>query len=341
MVIGLLIVLLLVLVMPLVSKIVEHNLEAFLLVMGLAASIISKVLTGELVLEVFQNKFMYAIALMVLIGGFLFRLLNEKLSKGIEYILSKMSIKIFVFLLVVILGLLSSVITAIIAALVLVEIINILPLSRKEKINVDIIACFSIGLGAVLTPIGEPLSTIVVSKLDVGFGYLMQLLGTLIIPGIIAFGIICAFMVGRDKGTAKASDEEKVEAEGYKDIGIRTVKVFIFIIALELLGAGFKPLIDTYVIKMSSMALYWLNMVSAILDNATLASAEISSKMTQVQIKAILLGLLISGGMMIPGNIPNIISASKLKISSKEWVKLGIPLGAITLIVYFVILFFI
>ena len=33
-------------------------------------------------------------------------------------------------------------------------------------------------------------------------------------------------------------------------------------------------------------------------------------------IKAILLGLLVSGGMLIPGNIPNIIAAGKLNITS-------------------------
>jgi predicted cation transporter len=51
------------------------------------------------------------------------------------------------------------------------------------------------------------------------------------------------------------------------------------------------------------------------------------------------MGLLVSGGMLIPGNIPNIISASKLKITSSEWAKLGIPLGLILLVIYYVILF--
>ena len=59
-------------------------------------------------------------------------------------------------------------------------------------------------------------------------------------------------------------------------------------------------------------------MISAVLDNATMA-AELSPRCEQVQ--AILMGLLISGGMLI-GNIPNIITAGKLKINSKEWAKL-------------------
>ena len=50
-------------------------------------------------------------------------------------------------------------------------------------------------------------------------------------------------------------------------------------------------------------------------------------------------GLLIAGGMLIPGNIPNIIAACKLGISSREWAQLGIPLGLLLMGIFFVILF--
>ena len=70
-------------------------------------------------------------------------------------------------------------------------------------------------------------------------------------------------------------------------------------------------------------------MVSAILDNATLAAADIGPSLSVAQIKSALLGLLISGGMLIPGNIPNIITAHALHITSTEWARLGIPLGLI------------
>ena len=99
--------------------------------------------------------------------------------------------------------------------------------------------------------------------------------------------------------------------------------------ALIFLGAGFKPLIDTYLLKLPSQILFWVNMVSAILDNATLAAAEIGPSLSVAQIKSALLGLLISGGMLIPGNIPNIIAAHSLRIKSTEWAKLGVPLGLI------------
>jgi len=274
----------------------------------------------------------------VLIAGLLFKAFQKRIKSIITSVLKVIPLRVFVFLLVVILGLFSSIITAIIASLVLVEIINNLPLDRRSKISLDVIACFAIGLGAALTPVGEPLSTIVVSKLHGDFWLLMREVGEFIIPGVIVFGVVGAYLVG-GHGTGAVSLTEEQEEETYSGVIIRAVKVFVFVMALELLGAGFKPLIDAYVIHLDSRILYWINMISAILDNATLAAAEISPAMTSMQVEAILMGLLISGGMLIPGNIPNIISAGKLKITSRDWARLGVPIGLITLILYYCVIF--
>ena len=53
-------------------------------------------------------------------------------------------------------------------------------------------------------------------------------------------------------------------------------------------------------------------------------------------IKDALAGLLIAGGILIPGNIPNIICANKLSIKSKEWAVFGVPLGLAMMIGFFV-----
>jgi predicted cation transporter len=72
-----------------------------------------------------------------------------------------------------------------------------------------------------------------------------------------------------------------------------------------------------------------------------LAAIEIVPEMSVVTLKYLIVSLIISGGMMIPGNIPNIICASKLKITSKEWIKVGFPLGMIMLVFYFLFIRFI
>jgi len=329
----------LVLTLPFFVKPIERNLEPFLFVMGLAATIISGVLNTELIHEIITNHLMYMITGAVLIFGLLFARFQNNIHIWINKILEHIPVNLFVFIIVVLLGLCSSIITAIISALILSEIINALPLQRKEKINTTIIGCFSIGLGAALTPIGEPLSTIVISKLNEQFFYLLKLLGVFIIPGVIFFGLLSSIAVKRASKDGDADETMDLEDETTKGVLLRAGKIFLFIMALELLGQGFKPVIDTYIVQLDGRILYWINMISAILDNATLAAAEISPAMTGLQIEAILMGLLVSGGMLIPGNIPNIISAGKLKITSSEWAKLGVPLGLALLVIYYLIIF--
>jgi predicted cation transporter len=81
-----------------------------------------------------------------------------------------------------------------------------------------------------------------------------------------------------------------------------------------------------------------VNITSAVLDNATLTAAEISPAMPIATIKDALFGLLIAGGMLIPGNIPNIICAGKLSIKSKEWAVFGVPLGMAIMTAFFIVL---
>jgi len=203
-----------------------------------------------------------------------------------------------------------------------VELVNCMPLERKDKINLVIITCFAIGLGAVLTPLGEPLSTIAISKLqgppyNAGFFFLFEKLALYVIPGVLALGVLGVLFTG------KATKQECVtmveDTETLRDVGARAAKVYVFVMALLLLGAGMKIIIDKYFTAIPSEVLYWVNMLSA----------------------TALMGLLIAGGMLVPGNIPNIIAANKLGITSKEWARLGVPVGLVLMLVYFVWIFYI
>ncbi|HLQ71166.1 MAG TPA: DUF1646 family protein, partial [Bacillota bacterium] len=195
------------------------------------------------------------------------------------------------------------------------------------------------------TPIGEPLSTIVVSKLDENFFYLLKLIGIYVIPGVIAFAVLAAFVVksrkDSDDDEKEVSQEEESEVESYPEIIIRSLKIYLFVMALTFLGAGFQPFIEKYLLDLSPLILYWINMISAVLDNATLAAAEISPAMGETTIRDILLGLIISGGMLIPGNIPNIIAAGKLKITSLEYAKFAAPIGLAAMVLYFIVILFV
>jgi predicted cation transporter len=43
--------------------------------------------------------------------------------------------------------------------------------------------------------------------------------------------------------------------------------------------------------------------------------------------------------MLVPGNIPNIIAANHLRIRSREWAKVGAPLGLLIMTLTFFVWF--
>lgn len=330
------IIILLALFLPFMVHAVEQQLEAFLFVLGIVAVTAIGAWNWHLVTDAITEPI--KISLAVLIIGLLFKKFRLKITHFIEHIESKIGLKKTIILLVGALGFFSSVITAIVAALILCEIAATLRLTRRDTIHVIVMGCFAIGLGAILTPIGEPLSTIVVSKLSgephhAGFFYLLKLLWYLIIPGVAFF----AYMAGRTKDV-QIKSQQHVTIDSSKDILIRAAKVYLFIMALVFFGHGLTPLAEISIMKLPLSALYWANSISAILDNATLAAAEIVPTMTNTQIEFLLMGLVVSGGFLIPGNIPNIICASKFKIKSKEWAKQALPIGIACMLVYFVLL---
>lgn len=340
MIIGLTIILILVLILPF-TKLVERNLEVFLFIMGVLSVFVSQMWSWDLVKEALIHPI--NITLAVLVAGLLFRWFQNPIEKGVIGISRAMPFPLFIGLFVIIIGLISSIITAIVAAIILVFVISILKMDRKSEILVVILACYAIGMGAALTPIGEPLSTIVVNSMKEDFFYLLELIGIYIIPGVIVFGILAAFMVKSKKADKQENNDQAVEKavrekESYPEIIIRSFKIYLFVMALTFLGAGFQPFIERYLLDLSPLVLYWINMVSAILDNATLAAAEISPAMSDTTVKSILLGLIVSGGMLIPGNIPNIIAAGKLNITSKEYAKYAVPIGLVGMVAYFIVI---
>lgn len=333
---GLFVMLVVVLILPFLVKKIEEELEVFLFIMGCLAVTITAQWNMHLLTEALIEPIKITVG--VFCAGLLFRACQKPIKHNVNKIAKTVGLKMFVFLMIVLLGLLSSVITAIVAALILVEIITCLTLDRKSETLLVVLSCFAIGFGAALTPIGEPLSTIAIAKLKgepyhADFFFLFKELGIYIVPGVLAFGLLGAVLSPEKLQHKKGLSEDKEETS--KDILWRTAKIYLFVMALIFLGKGFKPIIDVYISKIPFQGLYWINIISAVLDNATLTAAEIGPSMNLVQIKAALLGLLIAGGMLIPGNIPNIISAGKLKIKSSEWAMLAVPLGLVVMGVYF------
>jgi len=344
--ISLFVILALVLILPFRVKKVEENLEPFFLIMGIASVTVSGLWSYELVIEAVETPFKITefagipigIFQVVLIVGLLIHFFNKQVYSFLVSVLRRLGMKVFAFVVISVFGLVSSIISVIVSAVILAEIALVTPLERKRKIEFVVIACFSVGLGAALTPVGEPLSTIAIKKLNEDFFYLLELIGKYIIPSVIVLGVYGAFRVGE-------VSVEKIEVPEYvetiRTVVVRAIRVYVFIAALVLLGEGFTPIIDWYISKIPPEIIYWVNMISAVLDNATLAAAEIGPQLTELQIKGALMGLIISGGMLIPGNIPNIVAAGRLRITMGEWAKIGVPLGLLMMAIFFVLIYFV
>jgi predicted cation transporter len=321
MTLGVLLILALVLFGPLLLAVIEHNLELFFFVCGIAAALVS----GRLTLELAEHAAREPIPITLAAAAFgaAVHLARPALERLFTRLSTSPHLGRVCAGVIVVLGFLSSAITAVVAALILAEALALLRLERKSAVRVAVLGCFAIGMGAALTPLGEPLSTIAIGALNADFWYLARLIGPYVAVGIAAVGALSLLFpvaAGGASGTADAAD-------GWGAIALRAVRLYLFVAGLVGLSAAAQPLVDAYLVKLPDAALFWLNSVAALVDNATLAAAEIGPGLNPAQQRNLLMGLLLAGGMLIPGNLPNIIAAARLGISGREWARVGLAVG--------------
>lgn len=331
------------LALPILSKRIEHNIEYFFLAAGVVAVSIVNIWSLHLLEEAFLHPVMIGnipigITQVVLAAGLVFHytksrvnVLAERLSN--PYILASM---------VFALGIASSAISAIVASVILAELLALSRIGKDVKVRVSIAAAYAIGIGAALLPLGEPLSTIAIAKLkgepyNASFTFLLENLWDIIIPLVALFSILAyvyvkrrVAMMGNSSSNNNSSNAESMAEAEYessvKGVVIRAVKIFAFIFGLTLLGEFFKPLAEP-VADLGVYIIYFFGLISSAADNATLTAALVSPSMSMDEIRAFLTSLVISGGMLIPGNVPNIIFASIIRIGFKEWARIALPIG--------------
>ena len=342
---GLIAVLVAVLIGPLVSRRVEENLEIYFLVMGFIASTIAGTLGFKLLLEAFitpvtVREIPFGIFQAVLIAGLLFEKYRASLSGYLKRS-QGISLPALYAILVFLLGLGSSFISAIVASVIIAEIAKTIGLPPRARVSLLVLPAYAIGAGAALTPVGEPLSTIAVAKLSgepyhADFFFLMRLLWDYVLA-IVVICSIASWIIYKRALTSIETIAREVEVietrshghggSGYREAIIRAVKVYIFVFALVLLGHSFDPVVERYIAHLNPQALYLFGSTSAALDNATLVAAIVTPEMEIMQIKSFLVSLIISGGFLIPGNVPNIVIAYTNNISFREWARKALPIG--------------
>jgi predicted cation transporter len=328
----------LLLVGPVVSHLVEEQIELFFLAIGLLAMTLAGAWRWEVVRHAVEEPVWITLA--VIVAGVIFDRLRGPMDRGMEWLRARVARPFLCSSAVFLVASFSSVITAILAALVLVEVVGFLRLDARARLRVTVAGCFAIGLGASLTPLGEPLSTLAADALGLGFTGLFTLLAPYVLPGMLTCSIVAGLFALGEQGEESAPAVVLAFAhlrESFFYSCIRGLRVYVFVAALVLVSRAFADLALRYVPMLSDGQLFWANTVSAVMDNATLVALEIHT-IDPARARSAIIALLVAGGMLIPGNIPNIVAAGALRIGAGSWAKVGIPMGLALLGIYFALL---
>jgi predicted cation transporter len=316
---------------PIAIEIIERNIELYFLALGIIAVALGGGFDRQLIEHALTEPI--AITIAVVAASLVFGATREHLDRLFARLRRRMPRPVLAAGAVFVLGALSSVITAIVAALVLVETVGLLHLGAESRLRFTVAGCFAIGLGAALTPLGEPLSTLAASALKLGFLGLFDLLAPYVVSGMAAASVLAGVFARGDYNEARAGAEVREAPSGAV---VRGAKIYAFVGGLVLVSHAYAPLAREYVARLGNDLLFWANTVSAVLDNATLVALEVHG-MTLARAREAIVALLVSGGMLIPGNIPNIICAGILRIGSVEWARIALPIGLVMLGIYFAV----
>jgi predicted cation transporter len=328
----------LLLVGPVVSHVIEERIEIFFLVVGLLAMTFAGAWRWEVAVRAAEEPIWITLA--VIAAGVLFDQLRGLMDRAMTQMRAQVARPLLCVGAVFLTALLSSVITAIVGALMLVEIVGLLRLDARARLRVTVAGCFAIGLGASLTPLGEPLSTLAADALGLGFTGLFRLLAPYVLPGMLACSIVAGLFASNEEGEGASPDVVLALAHLHESVFYscaRGLQVYVFVAALVLVSSAFTDLALRYVPMLSREQLFWANTLSAVMDNATLVALEIHM-MDAARAREAIIALLVAGGMLIPGNIPNIVAAGALRIRAGDWAKIGIPMGLVLLGIYFALL---
>ena len=327
------------LVWPLASKWVESHLEVFLLSVGALAVTISGGWSVNFVYETLNAP--VNVAFIVLVVSVIFGNYSRYIFRVLFAFFKRVEPQFSFAFLVFALGLCSSLVSVTVAALVLAEVLKVVALERTTTVKVTVFACYAIGLGAVLTPLAEPLSLIINNALagpphHADFFFLTRHFFWWIVPAIAALAVAAGYCV-REAGTTMQMHIRE-DKETYVSMLKRTLHVYMFVAALNLISAGLRPLAQSTIAHLGGKILFLANSVSVIIDNATLAAIEIVPDIGIKDLLYMVIGLAGCGSMLVQGNLPNIVAAEKLGIKSREWAKVAVPTGLWLMGCYFILL---
>lgn len=324
---------------PLTSRWVESHLEFFLLGVGAAAVTVSGGWSVDFIYKTLQYP--VNVAFIVLVVSVIFNNYSRYIFRILFIFFKRLEPRYSFALLIFALGVASSLVSVTVAALVLAEVLQVVHLEHKQTVSITVFACYAIALGAVLTPLAEPMGLVINNALSgppyhADFFFLMRHFAGWILPALVALAIAAGY-TARHAG-AGMQMHIREDKETYNVVLRRTWHIYMFVAALHLISTGLRPLAQSTMTHLGGKFLFFANAVSVIIDNATLAAIEIVPTISSTDLTYMVIGLAAFGSMLVQGNLPNIVAAEKLGIKSREWAVVAVPTGLVLLVSYFIAL---
>ena len=327
------------LVMPLAVRWVESHLELFLLAIGAVAVTISGGWSGQLVRHTLSAP--VYVSFIVVVVSVIFNNYSRYIFRVLFAFFRALEPRYSFALLIFLLGMTSSLVSVTVSALVLAEVLKVVNLEHDTMVKITVFACYAIGLGAVLTPLAEPMGLVISQALagpphHADFFFLLRHFWGWITPAVCLLAVAAGY-TARHAGTTLQMHIRE-DKETYSSILHRTGHIYMFVAALTLISAGLRPLAQSTITHLGGKVLFLANAVSVIIDNATLAAIEIVPSISMNDLTCMIIGLAAFGSMLVQGNLPNIVAAEKLGIKGRQWAAVAVPTGLLLMAGYFVAL---
>ncbi len=255
------------------------------------------------------------------------------------------------------LGSLSIVVMAVVGAIFFSTLQEI---TRRDYTPCVVIYAAAIGLSALLSTVGEPLSLFIARALGDGSVYLVRTFGGMYAINIVCLALTSAFVARRARPLPESTEQRMVQDVERAERAIAgdleggevgqalrtveeferethdfshvidqtlhsTVKLYLFVVGLLFLGQASKPIAALLFARLSPAAAFFGNAISAVADNALLGLLEIQPGMPQSLVLVLGFSLALWGVALVPGNVCNVVLKEKLKIPFRRWAQVGIP----------------
>ena len=211
-------------VWPRASRWVERHVEVVVLGVGAAAVTISGGWSTEFLYETLNYP--VNVAFIVLVVSVIFNNYSRYIFRVLFAFFRKLEPRYSFALLIFFLGMTSSLVSVTVSALVLAEVLKVVNLERTATVRITVFACYAIGLGAVLTPLAEPLGLIINNALagaphHADFFFLLRHFFWWITPAVVLLSLAAGYCARHAGTTLQMHIRE--DKESYASVLRRTL----------------------------------------------------------------------------------------------------------------------